>query len=302
MSDVDIGASSNQYRPQGSVPYQVHYQTQQPQQVNILNGPGYTLCKAQSQVSKWAWYIKVFAWICVITGGMKVVGSLIGIVLVSEEIIEIEGPNRNEEIDLPNGPLIVGQLLDCATGAINILLGIACLKACKEPTRTATWKLFKQTAFICFMHFVLLLLKFFTVCAAFGQALEQWEDQPNQEGGEYQFKHKQSGHEVRVNKKHHRREEKDEITEKEGYIAFIFMGIFSTFAIGCCCLTACVACTMGGVYKFHITAKELEIIQDLPSVRQMNLQQNMPQQVQVPHYGHEAINANIARGQVVRMP
>ena len=92
MSDVDIGGSSNQYRPQGSVPYQVHYQAQQPQQVNILNGPGYTLCKAQSQVSKWAWYIKVFAWICVITGGMKVVGSLIGIVLVSEEIIEIEGP------------------------------------------------------------------------------------------------------------------------------------------------------------------------------------------------------------------
>eukprot|EP00345_Euplotes_harpa_P005317 CAMPEP_0168327004 /NCGR_PEP_ID=MMETSP0213-20121227/5647_1 /TAXON_ID=151035 /ORGANISM="Euplotes harpa, Strain FSP1.4" /LENGTH=73 /DNA_ID=CAMNT_0008329841 /DNA_START=1 /DNA_END=219 /DNA_ORIENTATION=+ len=58
-SDASIHMESNQMNYQMPPQY---YQPQAQQPVNILAGPGYKLYDAQSQVSKWTWYINVFAW------------------------------------------------------------------------------------------------------------------------------------------------------------------------------------------------------------------------------------------------
>jgi hypothetical protein len=56
----------------------------------------------------------------------------------------------------------------------------------------------------------------------------------------------------------------------------------------------CCGCVLGGIYKFHVTTKELDIIQDLPSVRGMNVQGVQMNNMQY--------HPNISVGQVIRMP
>lgn len=57
-------------------PPQQFYMPQNIQPVNILSGPGYKVFEAQSQVSKWSWYINIAGWVFIILGGLKAFGGL----------------------------------------------------------------------------------------------------------------------------------------------------------------------------------------------------------------------------------
>lgn len=89
--------------------------------------------------------------------------------------------------------------------------------------------------------------------------------------------------------------------EKDQAGAFFFMSIFASFSIAWCCLSICWAWTIGGLYKFHITTKELELIQDLPSVRDINLNRQVASGVPVYQYRPDP-STSIARGQVLMVP
>ena len=125
----------------------------------------------------------------------------------------------------------------------------------------------------------------------------------NRRPGEYNIKHKGSGHEFRM-KKHNQNAsgqanngDYEELQEMEGVTAMIFMGILMSFAFACCCSVCCMSCILGGLYKYHFTTKELDIIQGMPSVSQVNMQQFPAHQVQQPN-----LSENVVRGQVVMMP
>ena len=83
----------------------------------------------------------------------------------------------------------------------------------------------------------------------------------------------------------------------EGLMAIFFMGMILSFAFACCCCVCCSSCILGALYKFHFTAKELDIIQSLPNVSQVAMQQFPGQQHQVQPQAYAG--ENIVRGQVV---
>lgn len=120
--------------------------------------------------------------------------------------------------------------------------------------------------------------------------------------GEYKFKHKGSGQEFKFRKHHNQGGQteaqpgdlsSEELREMEGFSAIIFMSLMMAFSITCCCAMMYASCILGGLYKFHYTTKELDIIQDLPSVQQMQMHQ-FP--------AHQPAPQNIVRGHVVMMP
>jgi len=223
-----------------------------------------------------------------------------GIFFVDRNQFEVEGPSHFEETGIPKGPLIFNKLLGCAGGILTLVNGLLMRRTVKNPTRTATWKLFKKTALIIVLQFVLLVLTFVTVSLAIGMAIENWERNQNRENGEYTFTNTYTNEKVKHIKKPHNRPEISEADEES--IALLFTSIFSVFVLICCCATACSACTLGVLYKFHVVTKELEIIQDLPSVRQMNLQRGVPQQMPYYQYRPEPMSSNVVRGQVIMMP
>mmetsp|Transcript_22040 Transcript_22040/g.24505 ORF Transcript_22040/g.24505 Transcript_22040/m.24505 type:complete len:130 (-) Transcript_22040:46-435(-) len=120
----------------------------------------------------------------------------------------------------------------------------------------------------------------------------------NREPGEYKLKHKGSGHEFNY-KKAENKESNDyeDRVMMEGITTIIFMSLFVSFAFACCCAVCCSSCILGGLYKFHYTARELDIIQGIPQVSQVNMQQMPPHHQQV-----QPLANNIVRGQVVNMP
>jgi hypothetical protein len=282
--------------------YEVHYQ----QPAGILHGPGYKLVNAQTQVSKCSWYIKIVAWIFIIYGATQSFVHFIK--LFDDDGLEIEfddAPVEDDEIELPGALIAFATFLTVGTNMMTVLIGFLILKTIKDPTRQATWSLFKNTAFILAVKFILTFIIYVCIFAAFGAAFDEWFQQEDVRPGDYKFKHKKTGHELKVNKPHHppqqNDEESDDIEIMEGISLIVFSFIFASLALTCCVSAVCASCLLGGLYKYHTTAKELDIIQDLPSVRQVNMQQFAPQH-QVQPQMMASDGTNIARGHVVMMP
>jgi hypothetical protein len=298
-----------------SDPNQQNAQNFQQPQVNILQGPGYKLYSAQTQVSKWSWYLRVFGWICLIGGIIKTFGGLIDLMFMEEEVLEIDGPERYEEVEVDMAPLYMEKAVDMMHGVLNIIQGYFVLKTVKTNTRAGSWKLFKYIAIILAIHFVLLCLQFRLIIGAFGEALDEWEDESegeytirNRNGNEFKHKHEGDNEDEngrdwkdRADRDWDENDSQDEDFEedfRDGYSQFIFMIILTTFAIAFCVTTCCGACVLGGVYKYHYTTKELDIISSMPSVQQVQMQSQIPQY----SYSHSQIAPGVSRGQVVAMP
>lgn len=284
---------------------QVYQVNSYQQPAGILHGPGFKLVKAQTQVSKCSWYIKIVAWVIIVIGAFQALSSLIN--LFSDDDIEIEfddAPIDDNDIELPSGPIEMANLLSVAAHILTVLIGYLILQTIKEPTRQTTWRLFKKTAFLMIIQFVLTLVIYICVFAAFGTAFDEWFQNESVRPGDYKIRHNRSGHEFKMNKPSHQpeltEEQEDDIETMQGIAAIVFMFLFVSFAITCCISTCFASCLLGGLYKFHTTAKELDIIQDLPSVRQVNMQQVPPHQVQPQMVALDG--SNIVRGHVVMMP
>ena len=143
-----------------------------------------------------------------------------------------------------------------------------------------------------------------SIWIAFGIAIDKWENMPGRVDGKYTFRSKATGDQFEYYRKGKMGSKPRHKEGEEGNvaIALLFVSIFSIFAIAWCCATACTGCILGGVYKFHTVTKELDIIQDLPSVRQINYQRAIPQQVPVFQYRTPQVNPGVARGQVIMVP
>lgn len=127
---------------------------------------------------------------------------------------------------------------------------------------------------------------------------------PGRENGNYKFTSRATKDQFQYNKNggfNNKSIHKEENVDQER-IGLLFVSIFSIFAVACCILTACASCVLGGIYKFHIVTKEYDIIQDLPSVRSLNLQRSIPQQVPVFQYQPSQVSHGFARGQVLMVP
>jgi hypothetical protein len=293
-SDVDIEEGSPQPGyPQASqaVPQYNQQYAQYPQinPVNVLQGPGYRIVQAQTQVSKWAWYIKIFAYICIVFGVMKTVGGILQLLNPMSYEFEVMNDQGYEEvIHLPEAAILLACFLDSLRGIVTLVTGLQCLKAVKQPTRFGTWMLFKRVVWLQVLYFVLITVIYILVFGAFATSLAEWVDNADIEDGEYNFKHKATGHEINMRKN----QNNEDFDERVGITAIILTGMFIAFLIGCCMLTACTACVLGGLYKFHITTKELDLVQENSPV-----QMHAPQPMQQMSYHPQAISL----GQVVQM-
>ena len=177
--------------PQPQVQVRPHFN----QPVNILEGPGYKLFEAQSQVSKWRYYVNIIGWIFIVVGSLGAFANLIGMIFIDSQDFEIRGPkNRYEEFDYPIGPQIVDKALDAMAGVstfipelpLNILfklfiirctvvLGISWRKVALSPTRADTWTLCKKAMFIAFAQVIILVIRFFAECVAMSMVIQKWE-------------------------------------------------------------------------------------------------------------------------------
>ena len=277
----------------GGPPPQIHVMPQQqmyvPQhpQVNILEGPGYKLYSAQKKVRSWSFYLKIFGILCIIWGSLKIVGTILEMLDMDEEM-EIEGPSGKDEIKLDEDGLYAVKTLDLVQGIIYILFGYFILKTVEDPTRKSTWKLFKITVILIITYFILIAIQFIIVLGTFGDALEEWRD--DREAGDYTVRTR--GHEFRhkPNREHHKGDKLDD-DFVEGYMAFIYMIIITSFAIVCCVMSCCAMCTLGLTYKLHDATKELDMMQT-----------QLPSQVPNVSVSTSQIGHSVYRGQVVNMP
>ena len=152
-------------------PIQVQYN----QPAGILHGPGYKLVQAQSKVAKWSWYIKIFAWIFMILGGIKAIGGAVKFLDADEIEIEFEHSRlEDNDLEVPAGPIAFANLCDCITGLLTALLGYYFLQTSKEPTRASTWSLWKKACLILIIQMILLVLAYIAVFLAFGVACDEW--------------------------------------------------------------------------------------------------------------------------------
>lgn len=152
-------------------PVSINYQ----QPAGILEGPGYKLVQAQSKVSKWSWYIKIFAWIFMVMGGLKAITS--GLKFLDAEEIDIEFNNssmESDDLEVPAGPIAFANFLDCISGGLTFLMGYLFLQTSKEPTRASTWGLWKKTLLIIIAQFVILVIAYIAVFIGFGMAFDDW--------------------------------------------------------------------------------------------------------------------------------
>ncbi|CAI2380242.1 unnamed protein product [Moneuplotes crassus] len=85
----------------------------------------------------------------------------------------------------------------------------------------------------------------------------------------------------------------------ESISAIVFMTLMMVFSITCCCVIMYSACILCELYKYCHSARKHKIIQDLPSVNQINMQQ-------IPHYQSHSQTHNsaggIVRGLIVATP
>lgn len=305
-SDVDIQEENKNYYPSINSP---HPQLATPQnfqgtyrpnlQQNILHGPGYKLVQAKEQVSKWSGYLKIFAYILIVLGWIKTIGGIISLFVSNHTEFEIESSKGKKEIlHLNDGLILFASLLDILRGIITLLIGYKCLNEARDPSRYGSWNLFKRTFTYAILYLVVLTIVYVLCFIAFAETLGKWIEEADIEDGEYYIKHKQTGHNFTVNKQNSHRQrghgQSEEFDERVG-ITVIVMGVMLTmFCMWCCCVTMCCGCILGGIYKYHVTTKELDIIQDLPSIRGMNVQG-----VQMPNMQY---HPNISVGQVIRVP
>ncbi|CAI2370103.1 unnamed protein product [Moneuplotes crassus] len=279
-------------------PVSINYQ----QPVGILHGPGYKMVQTQSKVHKYSWYIKLFGWIFIIFGGLRALSNAIKFLEADEVDIEFDDSRmENNEIEIPAAPLAIASFLEFVSGCLLILMGYLFIKTAEAPTRSSTWKLWKNTLLIIIGKFICLVLAYLAIFIGFGMAFDDWVRDERRSPGEYRLTHQKSGHEFRFRKHgaNHESHQNDDMREMEDISKVIFMGVIMAFSIACCCTTMCSACILGGLYKFHYSAKELEIIQGLPSVNQVNMQQ-MPQYQVHPQAPN--LVGGIVRGHVVALP
>ena len=294
QSDVDIGYPHPQLQER---PHPNH-------QVNILEGPGYKLFEAQSQVSKWKKIINIFGWVCIVYGTCGVLANIVALIFVDAQDFEVKGPgNRYEEFDYPIGPQVVDVILNAVAYLTIVILGNNWRKTCLSPTRYETWVLCKRAIFIAFIQFFILAIRFFAVWVAISMVIKQWESKSDLDRGNYEIRNKQTGEVFRYYKPRSRTDKGKEIEkeEKEQAGAFFYLTMFSAFSVACWIVSVCCAFTIGGLYKLHITTKELEIIQDLPSVRDLDLNRQISSGAPVYHYRPDP-SSSIARGQVIMNP
>ncbi|CAI2371817.1 unnamed protein product [Moneuplotes crassus] len=290
-------ASSDNNFGAANPPVSINYQ----QPVGILHGPGYKLVQAQSRVHKYSWYIKLVGWIFIILGGLRAATYALRFLDTEEIDIEFnESKMEDNDIEVPAGPLAFANFLDTVSACLTILMGYLFIKTAETPTRTSTWRLYKKTLAIILVQFLFLVLAYLAVFIGFGIAFDEWMKDERRSPGEYRLRHKSSGQEFHI-KKHSEgeRANNDDLREMEGISAIVFMSLMMAFSIACCCATMYSACILGGLYKYHYNARELEIIQDLPSVNQVNMQQ-------MPHYQAHPQPHNsagvIVRGHVIATP
>ena len=112
QSDLDAG--------EGYPHPQLQARPQQNYPVNILEGPGYKLFEAQSQVSKWRKYVNIFGWICIVYGSLGVFLNLIALMFIDVKDFEVRGPKTVQEFDYPIGPQIVEKILDAIASLSTI--------------------------------------------------------------------------------------------------------------------------------------------------------------------------------------
>ena len=108
-------------------------------------------------------------------GGIETLTS--GLKFLDGNEIEVEFNDSQldaEDLEIPAGPIAFENLCDCISAILTILLGYWFLKTANEPTRANTWTLWKKTAMIITIQFILLFISFIAIFIGFGMAFDEW--------------------------------------------------------------------------------------------------------------------------------
>jgi len=91
-------------------------------------------------VENWAKYVKWISVVLMVVGIFKMFSSIIGAIIVGAMgKIEVEGPDYEDEFEIPTGALVVEKLLEVGTGLLIFLQGKFALQACLLKTEALAW-------------------------------------------------------------------------------------------------------------------------------------------------------------------
>jgi len=275
----------------------------EPRSALILNGPGYNMAKPLQSANKWSKTIKIVASFFILIGIIQTIGALCKIGGDNDFELEIEDiPLEEGAIELPEESLFFAGVFDLIGGVLTVVLGRSCLKVSKSPSRGNTWCLWKKAFFIIIIQAILMTLSFAAVFIGYALSFTEWLEGKDIMDENYAGTDEETEEQI------------IEIAEVGFTIGFTLL---FTFFFACCCMIGFSSCILGGLYKFHATAKEQEMIHGVPqqfAVNQQILQPQpqvvyyqpqrvaQPQAINLQGVHTQALGGNVLRGQVVMQP
>ena len=221
---------------------------------NLHSNPAYIISDSQSKAQKWNQWIGYFAWLWIIYGSLTSFGNLLWFLFFEKDLYEVEHSSKVEEVEIAKGYSVLIHVANFFNDVLILIFGLAWRKTWQNPSKDETWKLFKISIGVFIFRFIFKFIGIFIFWTAVKSVLNEMDQMPNGEGGNFHLRNKHTGDNLNYNHD----ELKDQWGE-ERRESYIFFTVLAVFAFSWICFAAYAACVLGGVYKYHSAIKEYEI-------------------------------------------
>ena len=276
----------------------------------------YKLFNAKSVVDQWRKYINIFGWFLIIYGSLELIVKIFSILLVDSveyEVIKPDGSSDSiyssiiwEMIDriLSNcwcvGIIFIGTWKLCfKDSAIYITIFQAVIRwrnISSLPTKSETWKLWKTAIYITIFQAVIIWMKFFFAEISIIDVYIKWMNRIDIPAGNYIFRNKSTGDEYKY-KKPVAISNIDLLKEsntEQRIISCFSMSVYLAISWSWFYLAIYCSLTLLALFRFHSATKELEIMVEFSSIREMSLNRqessSISQEQSTPHSENDEIN------------
>ena len=267
------------------------------QPVDALMITTYKLSDTKSVVEQWRKYINIFGWFLIVYGSFEVTVIFFSLLLVDSVEYEVVKPDGSSDIIYSS---IIWEIIDRILSDLSsmsiIFLGMWWRNISKLPVRSETWELWKAALYVAAFQAVIIWMKFFFAGISITDVINKWQERHDVPAGNYIFRNKNTGDDYKYYKPVARSEiaMQKEFDTKQQVKKIFLMSVISTLCWSCCYLAIYCAITLLALYRFHSATKELEIMVEFSTIREMSLNRqessSISQEQSNPHVENDEIN------------
>ena len=257
----------------------------------------YKLSDTKSVVEKWRKYINIFGWFLIVYGSLELIAIFFSLLLVDSVEYEVIKPDGSSDTIYSSIIWeIINRILSDFTSMSIIFLGMWWRGISSLPTRSETWKLWKVALFITAFQAVIIWMQFFFAGISITDVINKWQERHDVPAGNYIFRNKKTGDDYKYYKPVARSEiaMQKEFDTKQQVNKIFLMSVISTLCWSWCYLAIYCAMTLLALYRFHSATKELEIMVEFSTIREMSLNRqessSISQEQSNPYVENEKIN------------